>query len=60
MKMDFFNLVTYNLYAHLKCKKSHILLVKPREFRTELKDAHKIVSFVNLPENAIKWALILR
>lgn len=34
--------------------------MKKLELKTELKDAQKIVSTINLPENAIKWALILR
>jgi hypothetical protein len=34
--------------------------MEEREFITNLKDVSKIVSFVNLPENAIKWALILK
>ena len=34
--------------------------MKRLEFKTELKDTQKIVSIINLPENAIKWALILR
>ena len=34
--------------------------MEERVFKADLKDAPKIVSFVNLPENAIKWALILK
>ena len=34
--------------------------MEARKFKTGLKDTQKIVSFVNLPENALKWALILR
>jgi hypothetical protein len=34
--------------------------MKELDFKAELKDTQKIVSFINLPENAIKWALILR
>jgi hypothetical protein len=34
--------------------------MKQQEFKTEIKDVQKIVSFINLPENALKWALILR
>lgn len=34
--------------------------MKQREFKAELKDTQKIVSFINLPENALRWALILR
>jgi hypothetical protein len=34
--------------------------MEEREFIANLKDVSKIVSFVNLPENGIKWALILK
>lgn len=34
--------------------------MKESEFKADLKDVSKIVSFVNLPENAMKWALILK
>jgi hypothetical protein len=34
--------------------------MEEREFKASLKDISTIVSFVNLPENAIKWALILK
>lgn len=34
--------------------------MKQREFKAELKNTQKIVSFINLPENALRWALILR
>jgi|RifCSP13_3_1023840.scaffolds.fasta_scaffold09132_6 hypothetical protein len=34
--------------------------MKQQEFKAEIKDVQKIVSFINLPENALKWALILR
>jgi predicted transcriptional regulator len=30
--------------------------MKQQEFKAEIKDVHKIVSFINLPENALKWA----
>jgi hypothetical protein len=34
--------------------------MEEREFKVDLKDISKIVSFVNLPENAVKWAIILK
>ena len=34
--------------------------MEEREFKVDLNDISKIVSFVNLPENAIKWAVILK
>ena len=34
--------------------------MEEREFKVDLKYISKIVSFVNLPENAIKWAIILK
>jgi len=34
--------------------------MEERVFKANLKDVPLIVSFVNLPENAIKWALILK
>ena len=34
--------------------------MEEREFKVDLKDVSKIVSFVNLPENALKWAIILK
>jgi hypothetical protein len=34
--------------------------MKQQEFKAEIKDVQKIVFFINLPENALKWALILR
>ncbi len=34
--------------------------MEDRVFKANLKDVQMIVSFVNLPENAIKWALILK
>jgi hypothetical protein len=34
--------------------------MEEREFKANLKDVSTIVSFVNLPEDAIKWALILK
>lgn len=34
--------------------------MEERVYKADLKDVSKIVSFVNLPENAIKWALILK
>jgi len=34
--------------------------MEERVFKVNLKNMSMIVSFVNLPENAIKWALILK
>jgi hypothetical protein len=34
--------------------------MEEHEFKVDLKDISKIVSFVNLPENEIKWAIILK
>ncbi len=34
--------------------------MEERAFKVNLKDVQIIVSFVNLTENAIKWALILK